>query len=446
VFYDKETESMPRKQLDKLQLERLQDVVKRVYENCEPYRAKMDAAGIMPDDIKCLGDLKRLPFTTKEDLRDNYPYGMFSAPKTDIVRLHASSGTTGKLTVAGYTQGDLDTWSAVMARSLVTSGCDKGSIVNIAYGYGLFTGGLGVHYGSEELGCITIPASSGNTKRQLQLLKDFGATTLCCTPSYALYLADEMGKEGYALSDFKLKQGIFGAEQWTEEMRNNIERKLGIKAYDIYGISEITGPGVAVECEYQCGAHIWEDHFLPEILDLETLESLDYEEQGELVLTTLTKTGMPLIRYRTRDITSLIAKPCKCGRTHVRMTRLLGRSDDMLTIRGVNVFPSQIESALLSTDCLEPHYQIIADRANNLDTLEVQVELSDRWLGDENILPGLKKTIEKDIASAISLSCLVTFVKHGTMERSQSKAERVKDNRKLVTALAPLPPARQDVV
>ena len=434
-MYDK-IEKIDRGQLEKLQLERLQNVVAHVYKNCKPYAEKMDKAGIKPGDIKSLNDLRKLPFTTKEDLRKNYPFGMFSAPMSDIVRLHASSGTTGKLTVAGYSRPDLDMWTDVMARSLAQVGVGKDSIVNVAYGYGLFTGGLGAHYGSEKLGAVTIPASSGNTKRQLQLLKDFGVTTLCCTPSYALYLADEMEKEGYALTDFKLQQGIFGAEQWTEEMRTQIEKRLGLKAYDIYGISEITGPGVSMECEYQAGAHIWEDHFLPEIVCPETFEPLKPGEKGELVFTTITKTGMPLIRYRTRDITSLSYDKCKCGRTHARMARLVGRNDDMLIIRGVNVFPSQIESALLSCNgCVEPHYQIIIDRAKNLDTLEVQVELDDKWLNNETESQKLKISMQNEISSAISVGCKITFVKRGELERSQGKAVRVKDSRNNIKAV-----------
>jgi phenylacetate-CoA ligase len=431
-YYEEEIETMPRSELKKLQLERLKSIVERVYNTVKPYREKMDESGVKPSDIEKLEDLNKLPFTTKHDLRDAYPFGMFSAPVSDIVRTHASSGTTGKLTVAGYTQNDIDVWSQVMARSLAATGCSKDSIINVAYGYGLFTGGLGAHYGSEKLGAMTIPASSGNTKRQLQLLKDFDVTTLCCTPSYALYLADDMEKEGYKISDFKLKQGVFGAEPWTQQMRVQIQQKLGLKAYDVYGLSEIIGPGVAMECGEQCGSHIWEDHFLPEIIDSETLEPLPFGKQGELVFTTITKTGMPLIRYRTRDLCSLIAEICRCGRTHVRMTKIIGRSDDMLIIRGVNVFPSQIESALFSTNCIEPHYQIIVDRINNLDTLEIQVELDDKWFSDEvKNLQALKKNIEGNIFSAISVGCNVTFVNRGVIERSQGKAVRVFDRRKL---------------
>jgi phenylacetate-CoA ligase len=429
-YYDEKIETMPRAELEKLQLERLKSVVKLVYENVRSYRKKMDDAGIKPGDVKELSDLRKLPFTTKQDLRDNYPFGMFSVAQSEIVRIHASSGTSGKLTVAGYTQNDLDVWSQVMARSLVAAGCTKDSIVNVAYGYGLFTGGLGAHYGSELLGCMTVPVSSGNTKRQMQLLKDFSATVLCCTPSYALYLADKMKNEGLKANDFALKQGIFGAEQWTQEMRQEIEKKLGLKAYDIYGLSEIIGPGVSVECEYQHGSHIWEDHFLPEVIDSETLLPMPGGEKGELVFTTLSKTGMPLIRYRTRDITFLINETCKCGRTSVRMGKVFGRSDDMMTIRGVNVFPSQIESALFTVEGIEPHYQIVIDRINSSDVLEIQVELEDK-IFDSGIknLQRLRCRLEENISSAISVSVIVNFVAYGTIARSEGKAVRVIDKR-----------------
>jgi phenylacetate-CoA ligase len=432
AYYEKEVETMPRTDLENLKLLRLQNLVGYVYDNCDFYRKKLEEAGIKPTGIKDLEDLKKLPFTTKQDLRNNYPYGLFSAPMSNIVRIHASSGTTGKLTVAGYTQNDIDVWSLVMARSLVASGCSHTSIVNVAYGYGLFTGGLGAHYGSELLGALTIPASSGNTKRQLQMFKDLKVTTLCCTPSYALYLADEMENEGYKISDLSLKQGLFGAEPWSEEMREQIERKLGIKAYNIYGLSEIIGPGVSVECECQQGSHIWEDHFLPEIIDPETLEPLEYGKQGELVFTTISKTGMPLIRYRTRDLCSLIKEPCKCGRTTIRMTKIIGRSDDMLIIGGVNVFPSQIESALFTVKDIEPHYQIIVDRVNNLDKIEIQVEIKDELFSDEvKNIQNLKAQLEKNVSSAISVNANIHFVSRGTIERSQGKAVRVIDKRRI---------------
>lgn len=429
-YYNEEIETMPREQLGELQLERLKSVVELVYKADGTYRKKMDKIGVKPSDIKKLEDINKLPFTTKQDLRDSYPFGIFTAPQSEIVRIHASSGTSGKLTVAGYTKNDLDIWSQVVARSLVATGCDKNSIVNVAYGYGLFTGGLGLHYGSEELGCMTVPVSSGNTKRQIQLLKDFGATTLCCTPSYALYLADELKNCGLKADDLSLKQGIFGAEQWTQEMRREIQKKLGLKAYDIYGLSEICGPGVAVECEEQSGSHIWEDHFFPEIIDPESLEPQSCGIKGELVFTTLTKTGMPLIRYRTRDITSLTQAQCKCGRTHCRMGKIFGRSDDMLIIRGVNVFPSQIESALFSVEGVEPHYKIIVNRVNNLDVLEIQVELEDKIFGGGvKALHELRNDLEENISSAISVGVSVTFLAHGTIGRSEGKAVRVVDKR-----------------
>lgn len=429
-YYEEKIETMPREQLKELQFKRLKSVVKLVYDANGIYRKKMDKIGIKPSDLKKIEDINKLPFTTKQDLRDSYPFGIFTAPQSEIVRIHASSGTSGKLTVAGYTQNDLDIWSEAVARSLVATGCSKESIVNVAYGYGLFTGGLGLHYGSEKLGCMTVPVSSGNTKRQIQLLKDFEATTLCCTPSYALYLADEMQNEGIKASDLSLKQGIFGAEQWTQEMRREIESRLGLKAFDIYGLSEICGPGVAVECEEQTGSHIWEDHFYPEIIDSESLESQPYGTKGELVFTTLTKTGMPLIRYRTRDITSLTDKPCKCGRTHVRMGKIFGRSDDMLIIRGVNVFPSQIESALFSVEGVEPHYKIIVARVNNLDVVEIQVELADDILGGGfKNLQKLRSELEHNISSAISVNVSVNFLERGTIGRSEGKAVRVVDRR-----------------
>jgi len=429
-YYEEKIETMPREQLKELQFERLKSVLKLVYDANGTYRKKMDKIGIKPSDIKKMEDINKLPFTTKQDLRDSYPFGIFTAPQSEIVRIHASSGTSGKLTVAGYTQNDLDIWSQVVARSLVATGCTKESIVNVAYGYGLFTGGLGLHYGSEKLGCMTVPVSSGNTKRQIQLLKDFGATTLCCTPSYALYLADEMQNEGLKASDFSLKQGIFGAEQWTQEMRREIQNRLGLKAFDIYGLSEICGPGVAVECEEQTGSHIWEDHFFPEIIDTESLEPQPCGTKGELVFTTLTKTGMPLIRYRTRDITSLTDKPCKCGRTHTRMGKIFGRSDDMLIIRGVNVFPSQIESALFSVEGVEPHYKIIVARVNNLDVVEIQVELADGILGGGfKSLQKLRSELEHNISSAISVNVSVNFLERGTIGRSEGKAVRVVDKR-----------------
>ena len=425
-------ECMTREELRALQSERLVKVVKRVYDNVEIYRKKMDEAGVKPSDIKSIDDITKLPFTVKHDLRESYPFNFFSAPKSEIIRVHASSGTTGKLTVVGYTQNDIDLWADMCARCMKMTGCDNNSIVQDSFGYGLFTGGLGLHYGSERLGAMTIPTSSGNTIRQLQLMKDFGSDTLCCTPSYAIYLSEAIEKEGMNIHDFKLKRGIMGAEPWSLEMRQDIQNKLHIKAYDIYGLSEIMGPGVACECEEQDGLHINEDHFFPEIVDPDTLEPVPFGEEGELVITTLTKEGIPLIRYRTRDITSFKTDKCKCGRTLIRMNRVHGRSDDMLIIRGVNVFPSQIESVLLNAgDAITPHYQIIVDRIGALDTFEIQIELSDK-LKSDNIkeLQELKRSIEQDMASNLSISAKITLVSPNTIPRSEGKAKRIIDKRK----------------
>ena len=429
-IYRPEIETMDRASLEKLQSERLIRTVERVYRNVAPYRKKMEESGVRPSDIKSVHDLSKLPFTVKKDLRDNYPFGMFAAPQEEIVRLHASSGTTGKLTTVGYTQNDLDMWSECAARSLAMAGCDRRSTVHVAYGYGLFTGGLGAHYGAEQIGATVVPCSAGNTERQLMLLKDFKANILCCTPSYALYLADELVARGETLPD--LKAGCFGAEPWSHEMRADIEKKLGITALDIYGLSEICGPGVAMECEYKHGSHVWEDFFIPEIIDPDTLEPLPYGEKGELVFTTITKEGIPLIRYRTRDITSLSAEPCPCGRTHLRMDKVLGRTDDMLIIRGVNVFPSQIETVLLNTAQIEPHYQLIVDRVNNTDTLEVQVEMSESLFSDEvRKIESTKKEIEAGLASALSVHAKVTLVNPHSIARSEGKAKRIIDHRKI---------------
>ena len=407
-------------------------MVKRVYDNGPVYRAKMDEAGVKPEDIRTIKDITKLPFTVKQDLRDNYPFGMFSAPKKDIVRLHASSATTGKLTVVGYTRKDLDTWAEVDARSLVMAGATNESTVHVAYGYGLFTGGLGMHYGAEKLGAVTVPVSAGNTKRQLMLMRDFGADILCCTPSYAIYLAEEIEREGMNIDDFNLKAGIFGAEPWTNEMRRIIEAKLKIKAYDIYGLSEICGPGVACECEEQSGMHINEDFFFPEVVDRDTLEPLPYGEEGELVFTTLTKEGIPLIRYRTRDLASLNAEPCKCGRTLIKMNKVNGRTDDMLIIRGVNVFPSQIETVLLNSTGVEPHYHIIVDRVNNLDIIEIEVEMSEKLFSDEvKAIEALRKKLEADMLSMIGVSAKITLVSPHSIARSEGKAKRITDKRKI---------------
>lgn len=431
-YWDEHMECMDRSTLQEIQLKRLVETVKRVYTSVPYYRKKMQERGIIPEDIKSLDDLKKLPFTTKQDLRDNYPYGLFAVPLSEIVRIHASSGTTGKPTVVGYTKHDIGIWSEVMARTLVAAGADKHSFVQIAYGYGLFTGGLGVHYGAERIGASVIPISSGNTRRQIQIMVDFGTTVLACTPSYALYLAETMEEMGVDKSQLKLKSGVFGAEPWSENMRKEIESKLNIKAYDIYGLSEIIGPGVSFECEYQCGMHINEDHFLPEIINPETGEVLGEGEYGELVFTTITKEGLPLIRYRTRDITALHYDRCKCGRTLVRMEKVIGRTDDMIIIRGVNVFPSQIESVLLELGEVEPHYQLIVDRVNNLDVLEVLVEVSERMFSDEvKKLEQLEKKITKAIEETLGISVKVRLVEPKTIERSEGKAKRVIDKRKI---------------
>lgn len=415
-----------------LQSQRLVALVKKVYDTVEPYRKKMDALGIKPSDIKSIDDISKLPFTTKQDLRDNYPFGMFSAPMKDIVRLHASSGTTGKLTVVGLTKKDIDVWAECCARAIVMTGGSNESMVHVAYGYGLFTGGLGMHYGAELLGATAVPVSSGNTARQLMLMKDFGATILCCTPSYAIFLAEEMEKAGMKASDLKLKAGIFGAEPWTTEMRKDIEKRFGIKAYDIYGLSEISGPGVAMECEYQAGAHIQDDFFYPEIVDETTLEQLPFGEVGELVFTTLTKEGIPLIRYRTRDITALENEVCKCGRTSVRIKRVTGRTDDMLIIRGVNVFPSQIESVLLKEESIASQYHITVDRINNLDIMEIEIELAEGVAFDEvKKIEELKRKLTQDIGSAIGISARIKLVSNGSIKRSEGKAVRVTDKRSL---------------
>ena len=432
-YFNEEFETLPRVALEALQLKRLQATVARVYANVPFYKQSLDAAGIKPEDIKTLADLQRLPFTTKQNMRDSYPYSLFAAPMEEIVRIHASSGTTGKPTVVGYTQKDIETWSELMARSFMAAGAHKGDIIHNAYGYGLFTGGLGAHYGAEKLGASVIPISGGNTKRQIMIMQDFGSTVLTCTPSYSLYLAEEAAAEGVDIRSSKLRVGIFGAEPWSEAMRGEIEANLGLDAIDIYGLSEIMGPGVAIECiEEKHGLHIWEDHFIPEIINPETGQPVAEGEKGELVITTITKQGIPLIRYRTRDITSISYAPCTCGRTHGRIARMSGRSDDMLIIRGVNVFPSQIESILVRIEGVEPHYLLIVDRKDNLDTLEVQVEVDERIFSDEiKVLQILSRRIEKEIKDMLGVTCTVKLVEPKTIQRSEGKAKRVQDNRTL---------------
>lgn len=429
-YYMPEIECAPRSELEALQSYRLSRTVRRVYENVAPYRKKMDEAGVKPEDIKSIADLQKLPFTVKQDLRDNYPYGMFASPMKDVVRIHASSGTTGKQTVVGYTAHDIDVWAECAARALVAVGGTKEDFVHVSYGYGLFTGGLGMHYGAEKLGATAVPASAGNSMRQLQMFKDFGSTIICMTPSYAISLIELMKENNISKEEFKLKAGVFGAEPWTEEMRKEIEAGLGIKAYDIYGLSEIMGPSVSCECECQCGMHICEDHFIPEIIDPDTLEVLPAGQQGELVFTCITKEALPLIRYRTRDIATLVYDKCECGRTLVRMLKPQGRTDDMLIIRGVNVFPSQIESALLSVDNKATNYFLEVDRVNNLDTLEVQVEMREDMFGDEiKTLEAYKKKVKAAIDSAIGVGVSVKLVEPKTLARSIGKAVRVNDKR-----------------
>ncbi|MFY9472000.1 MAG: phenylacetate--CoA ligase, partial [Tepidanaerobacteraceae bacterium] len=383
MHWNKIRECMDRHELRSYQLEKLKETIDRVYHNVPSYRQKMQERGIIPEDINSLDDLKLLPFTTKQDLRDNYPYNMFATPLQEIIRIHASSGTTGKPTVVGYTRRDIANWAELMARCLAMAGGHQDSVVQIAYGYGLFTGGLGFHYGAEKIGAVVIPTSGGNTRRQIMLMRDLGTEILACTPSYALCIIEGLEAMGIKTEELKLKAGIFGAEPWSENMRAELEEKLNIKALDIYGLSEVIGPGVACECLEQQGLHIFEDFFIPEIIDPVTEEPLPEGEEGELVITTIDKEGLPVIRYRTRDITSLTYEPCACGRTHARISKLLGRTDDMLIIRGVNVFPSQIESALMAVGEAEPHYLIIVDRVNNLDTMEVWIEVSEKLFADE---------------------------------------------------------------
>lgn len=426
-------ETMSRDQMRVVQSERLRDTVERVYYNIPYYRQRMQEMGLAPEDIKSVDDLKHLPFTTKSDLRDNYPFGLFAVPMSEIIRIHASSGTTGKATVVGYTRHDIGIWSEVMARTFTAAGAGKSDFIQIAYGYGLFTGGLGAHYGGEKIGATVIPISGGNTKRQLQLMEDFGTTVLACTPSYAAYLAETIEESGISRDKLKLRVGVFGAEPWTENMRREIEKRLRIKAIDIYGLSEVIGPGVSFECEHQCGLHINEDHFIPEIIDPDTLEVLPEGELGELVFTTITKEGLPLIRYRTRDLTRLNFDKCACGRTIVRMNKCTGRSDDMLIIRGVNLFPSQIESVLMEMDETTPHYLLVVDRVNNLDTLELQLEVEDRFYSDTiGELQALRKKITHAVESATGLSVNVKLVEPKSIERSEGKAKRVIDKRKQV--------------
>ena len=433
MIYDIEFETLPREALAAIQLRRLKATLDRVYATVPFYRSRFEAAGITPNDIRSFEDFQNLPFNTKQDLRDNYPFGMFAVPMDNVVRIHASSGTTGKPTVVGYTARDINTWAELMARSLTAGGATRKDIIHNAYGYGLFTGGLGAHYGAEKLGASVIPVSGGNTKRQVVIMRDFGPTILTSTPSYALHLAEVAEEMGVSFGTLKFRYGIFGAEPWSEQMRQEIERKLHLTAVDIYGLSEVIGPGVAIEChEAQSGLHIFEDHFIPEIINPITGKVLPYGETGELVFTSITKEAFPVIRYRTRDITSLNPEPCICGRTLLRMNKISGRTDDMLIIRGVNVFPSQIESVLMEIEGIEPHYQLIVDREDNLDTLAVHVEISERNFSDEvKVLQQLEKKISYSIKEYLGVSARVKLVEPKTIARSEGKAVRVIDNRKI---------------
>ena len=432
MIWNPNKECMSREQMRELQGKRLQKLVQYVYHNVPFYRNKMQAMNVSPEDIVTIDDIVKLPFTTKQDLRDNYPYGLQAAPASEIVRVHASSGTTGNPTIVGYTRKDLAVWSEVMTRCLTAYGLHRDDTVSVSYGYGLFTGGLGAHYGVENLGATVIPTSTGSTEKHIRLLKDLKISGICCTPSYALYLAETLEKLGVNKDEINLRIGVFGAEPWTENMRKEIESRLGLKGYNIYGLSEIMGPGVSYECQEQNGSHISEDHFFPEIINPETLEQLPYGEQGELVFTTLTKEGMPLLRYRTKDLCTLMEGQCACGRTLVRMSRIVGRSDDMLIIRGINVFPSQVESVILEMQEFEPQYMLIVDRVKNLDTLQVQVEVRKDYFSDDiGSMLALKKKLADKLKSVISIAADVRLMEPGSIERSQGKGKHVIDNRNL---------------
>ncbi len=432
MIWNETKECMSRDEIHNLQSARLKKMVGHVYHNVEFYRKKMQKMGLEPGDINGIDDLNKLPFTTKTDLRDNYPFGLFAVPQSEVVRIHASSGTTGKATVVGYTRRDIEIWQECVARVLAMAGVGTQDKIQVAYGYGLFTGGLGLHYGAENLGATVIPMSTGNTQKLITMMQDFGATAIACTPSYLLHIAETLEEAGQ-IENIKLKAAICGAEPWTDNMRKQIEDKLHLKAYDIYGLSEIMGPGVAADCEYHKGLHVYEDHFVPEIINPETLEPCKEGEIGELVFTTLTKEALPLFRYRTKDLTSISYEKCECGRTLARISRFKGRSDDMLIIRGVNVFPSQVEAALLEIVETSPHYMLIVDRVNNLDILEVQVEVEERFFSDEiKQLESLTQKIHRVLQSALGLSVKVKLVEPKTIQRSEGKAKRVIDKRQLV--------------
>ena len=429
-MFQPELETMSREALEALQLARLRTQLARVYVNVPIYRRKFDEAGFRPEQLESLAGLSRVPFTVKDDLREAYPFGMFAVPQRDIVRVHSSSGTTGQVSVVGYTRGDVERWSDLMARTLACAGATADDVVQVAYGYGLFTGGLGAHYGSERLGAMTIPVSGGNTARQVQILKDFGVTVLACTPSYALLIAETAASMGIDVRSLPLKIGVFGAEPWSEGMRKQIEEIMGIRAIDIYGLSEVMGPGVASECVHQNGLHVFEDQFIIEIIDPQTLQPMPDGEQGEIVFTTLTKEGIPVVRYRTRDISRLISGECACGRTFRRMERVTGRTDDMLIIRGVNVYPSQIEQVLMGIPGVAPHYQVVLDKRGSMDTVEVQVEVSPDLEFDEiRELEALQRTVAGAIAATLAVKVGVKLVEPRTIQRSEGKAKRVVDLR-----------------
>ena len=430
MIWNKKIECLSRKEMEKLQLERLQNIVKRCYNKVPFYKKRFEEIGLKPSEIKSLDDIEKIPFTTKDDLRDNYPYDLFANPLKNIVRLHASSGTTGKPVVVGYTEGDMEIWSECVARIIAAAGGRETDIAQVAFGYGLFTGGFGLHYGLEEMGITVVPASSGNSRRQISLMKDFGSTILVSTPSYALYLSEIAQEMGIDISELDLRLGLFGGEGHTPEMREELEDMWGILATENYGLSEIVGPGVSGECEQQCGMHINEDHFYPEIIDPDTGETLPPGEKGELVLTTLTKQGIPMLRYRTKDITYLKYDRCECGRNNVRMNKVLGRTDDMLIIKGVNVFPSQIESVLVGMEHIGPHYKIVVRKDGYMDDIEVKVELSDGdMLEDYSKLEGLKNNIQEELRSVLQIDAAVKLVEPRTLERTTGKAERVVDLR-----------------
>ncbi len=432
MIWNPTKECMSRDELTNLQNARLKKLVDYTYHNVDFYRKKMQELGLLPCDIKGIEDIDKLPFTTKDDLRDNYPFGLFAAPQSEIVRVHASSGTTGKATVVGYTRRDIDIWAECVARCFAMSGVGKNDIIQVGYGYGLFTGGLGAHYGAEKIGAMVVPMSTGNSKKLITMMLDFGVTAIACTPSYLLYIAETLEAEGL-LDKLKLKTAICGAEPWTENMRRQIEKKLNINAFDIYGLSEVMGPGVACDCMFHKGLHVHEDHFFPEVLNSNTFKPVQAGETGELVFTTLTKEGLPLLRYRTKDLTTISYDKCECGRTTARIGKFTGRVDDMLIIRGVNVFPSQIEAALVDVKELSPHYLIIVDRVNNLDTVEIQVELNQNFFLDEiKGLESLTKKIGHEINQAIGLNAKIKIVEPHTLARCEGKSVHVIDNRKLV--------------